>query len=154
VKLDPAISLDLKSRGYMWDEAKLDEIADRCIKTTGWLKQAHYGLNHVILLWGYNTTWPDMGQNRWRALMRTWNGIHGVAFLPPLAVALALGLRRRFARHGLLGMQIFALMAVSVLYFGDTRFRTPYDPIILALAMDVYGRAASWGLRRLQRITG
>lgn len=152
VKLDPAISLELKSRGFMWDEAKLDEIADRCIKKTGWLKQAHYGLNHVILLWGYNTTWPDMGQKRWRAPMRSWNAIHMIAFLPPLAVALGLGLRRRFARQGLLGMQIFALMAVSVLYFGDTRFRTPYDPIIIVLAMDVYGRAASWALRLLQRI--
>lgn len=152
VKLDPAFGLELKSRGFMWDEAKLDEIADRCIQKTGWLKQAHYGLNHVILLWGYNTTWPDMGQKRWRVAMRNWNAIHMVAFLPPLLVALGLGMRRRFARHGLLTMQIFGLMVVSVLYFGDTRFRTPYDPIIIVLAMDAYGRGASWVMRQIQRI--
>jgi len=75
-----------------------------------------------------------------------------VAFLPPLLVALGLGMRRRFARQGLLTMQIFGLMVVSVLYFGDTRFRTPYDPIIIVLAMDAYGRGASWVMRHIQRI--
>jgi 4-amino-4-deoxy-L-arabinose transferase-like glycosyltransferase len=152
VKLDPAFGPDVKVKGAMWDEDKMDEMAARCIKKTGWLKQASYGLTHLVLLWGYNTMWPDMGQNKWRATMRTWNGLSAIAFVPPLAVALALAFRRRWARQGLLAMQVFALLLVSVLYFGDTRFRTPYDPLIIVLAMDIYGRAAAKLAKLLARV--
>ncbi|MCC6558767.1 MAG: glycosyltransferase family 39 protein [Polyangiaceae bacterium] len=152
VKLDPALGLELKIRGYMWEERKMDELARKCVEETGWLKQAHYGLNHVILLWGYNTTWPDSGQRRWQAPMRTWNVAHTIAFLPGLSAALGLCFRRRRARHALLAMNVFALMAVAVLYFGDTRFRTPYDPVIIALAVDVYGLSAMGLLRLMARI--
>jgi hypothetical protein len=152
VKLDPAMGPELRSKGALSDEDKLHAIANKCIRTTGWLKQAHYAVNHVIMLWGYNTQWPDAGQPRWRATMAKWNAAHTVAFLPPLAAAVVLAFRRRFARHGLLVMYIFSLMVVAMLYFGDVRLRTPYDTIIIVLAMDMVRRAASRLVQLLARI--
>lgn len=151
-KLDPAMGLTLKIQGAMWDEHKLHALADRCVEKTGWRKQASYALTHVVLLWGYNTTWPESSQAAFRPAMRAWNTLTMVALPLPLLCAMALGLRRRFARHGLLSMYIVGLVVVVILYFGDTRYRIPYDPLIVVLAMDIYGRAGRWLLRLLPRI--
>ncbi|WP_437485220.1 glycosyltransferase family 39 protein [Sorangium sp. So ce1014] len=139
VKLDPAMGLELSIRGTMWDEDKLHKLAERCIQKTGWLQQARYAVTHVLMLWWYNVTWPDMGQPPFRPIMRAWNGVTMVTLPLPLVVAAALGFRRRFVRHGLLVMFIVSLFVVAMLYFGDTRFRVPYDSILIVLAVDVCG---------------
>ena len=152
IKLDPAMGLELKFSGAMWEEHKLHELADRCIQKTGWLKQAEYGVTHLVLLWSHHVTWPDVGHKRFRPIMRGSNIGTAVGILPGLLVALVLGLRRRFARHGLLGAHVVGLAVVSILYFGDTRYRIPSDPLLVVLAMDVDGRAARRGLHLLSRI--
>lgn len=152
IKLDPAMGLELKIKGYLWEEDKLHALADRCVKKTGWLKQAEYAGVHAVLLWGYNTAWPDMGQKSFRAIMRAWNVGAMILLLPPLCAAFFLGLRRRFARHGLLGMHFAAVVVVAMLYFGDTRLRTPYDAIFVVLAIDMYGRLGRWLLHRAARL--
>jgi len=143
-KLDPAMGPELKFKGAMWDEHKLHAMADRCIEKTGWLRQVKYGVTHVVLLWAYNSTWPDTSQRAFRPITGVWTVAAGVALPLPLLVAMALGLRRRFARHGLLAMYVVGLIVVAILYFGDTRYRIPYDPIILVLAFDMYGRLGRW----------
>lgn len=152
VKLDPAMGLVLKVKGYLWEEHKLHALAESCIRKTGWLKQAEYAGVHAVLLWGYNTAWPDSAQKQFGPIMRAWNIGAMILLLPPLCAAFFLGLRRRFARHGLLGAHLPALAAVAALYFGDTRFRTPYDAIFLVLAIDMYARLGRWLLHRSARL--
>jgi hypothetical protein len=92
--------------------------------------------DHVVLLWGYNTIWPDGG--KFRLPMAIAGGVHTVAFLPPAALAMFLAFRRRRARTMLLALHVWAVVAMAMLYFGDTRYRAPYDGVIIVLAIDTY----------------
>ena len=50
---------------------------------------------------------------------------------------------RKAAAHALEGMTQ-ALMITAAIYFGDTRLRAPYDPLLLLLALEVYVIAGTW----------
>jgi hypothetical protein len=42
----------------------------------------------------------------------------------------------------LVALHLVALVIVAAMIFGDTRLRTPYDPLILLLAFEAYATAA------------
>jgi hypothetical protein len=63
---------------------------------------------------------------------------HNVVFLVPAALGLLLAFRRRRARAMLLACHVWSLLITSILYFGDTRYRAPYDGILILLAMAIY----------------
>ncbi len=153
LKLKPARGIRLTVRGRIWDEHLMNELADRCVEETGYARQAYYAMSHILLLWGWNVGWPDTGQKPWRYHMRGWTRANLVVFLPAALVAMALGLRRRWARHGLTGMWIWSLLLTVALVFGSPRLRTPYDAILIVLGLDMYGRFAGvigawWRSRR------
>jgi hypothetical protein len=99
----------------------------------------------VVLLWDYNGIWPDLGRGYRLVpslpplqLMDLGGRAHNALFVAPLFAALALSLQRRRARWRLLSLHVVSLMVVSMLYFGDTRYRAPYDGVIIVLAMQAY----------------
>ena len=62
--------------------------------------------------------------------MEVAQALHNLLVLPAALAAMALAFRRRRARAMLLALHVFALMAVAMIYFGDTRLRVPYDGIL------------------------
>ena len=70
--------------------------------------------------------------------------IHNVVFLTPAVIMLLAGFRRGFSRHALLGVHILALVCVVALYFGDVRYRVPYDGLLIVLGLDGWRHILGW----------
>jgi Dolichyl-phosphate-mannose-protein mannosyltransferase len=151
--LDPAMGEKLSIEGNMWDTEPNRKLAAACVKKTGPLRQAKYMVTHVVLLWGYNTVWPDP-----RLTMGIFCAVHSIVIMPPAALAMFAAFRRRGARAMLLALQVWSLVLTSMLYFGDTRYRVPYDGVLTVLAVATFpgiwrairrsSERARWALRR------
>lgn len=144
VRLDPAFGRRLSVRGTMWNPEPFEALARRCVAKTGPLRQARYALSHVVMLWGFNIAWPDSGTEAFRRPMRRALDLHNVLLLPPMLVAFAASFRTHLARHALLSAHLVALALVAMLYFGDVRYRVPYDGIVIALAFEGLPRMLGW----------
>lgn len=144
-KVDPAMGKAITFDGHIWDGPPLRKIAANCVKKTGIWRQVKYAITHVVLLWGYNVVWPDMGQKpEFRRPMEISGTVSLVAVLPGAVAGFALSLRRRRERHLLVALQVWSLLVVAMLYFGDSRLRVPYDGILLLLAVYAYASGVSW----------
>jgi hypothetical protein len=148
-KLAPASGEVIKFKGHMWDADKLGEIADGCVAKSGWLKQAYYAVTHVVLLYGYNSIWPDAGLPTWRVPMAIWSHLSLPLVVPALVYGFLRSLARRRARELLVAMHLWALVGTAIVYFGDTRYRAPYDGIVFLLVLPVY--ADFWRVLRGMR---
>jgi Dolichyl-phosphate-mannose-protein mannosyltransferase len=134
--LDPAFGESLTIEGHMWDAEPNRKLAAQCVKKTGWWRQVKYMATHVVLLWGYNIIWPDLGQKlAFRLPMAVFCVAHASVILPPAALAMLAAFRRRRARTMLLALQVWSVVLTSMLYFGDTRYRAPYDGVLTVLAV-------------------
>jgi Dolichyl-phosphate-mannose-protein mannosyltransferase len=137
--LDPAFGEELTIEGHLWDAEPNRRLAERCVARTGWLRQAEHAAGHVALLWVYNSIWPDQGQRRvWRDPMRIACALHAYVILPPAALGLLLALRRRRARSLVLAVHVYGVVFLAMLYFGDTRYRAPYDGLLILFALQTY----------------
>jgi hypothetical protein len=58
---------------------------------------------------------------------------------------------RRKPTYALLSLNLWALMIVVGIWFGDIRLRVVYDPVIIVLAMLVYAEAWLWMRARLAK---
>jgi hypothetical protein len=137
---------ELEYRGYIGDQKLQRTIVKECIRRSGWAKQAYFSFVHIVQLWGYNSMWPDQADPKprptepvqsWRALAEGWRRAALVFCLPAL---LGLGWLVRPAidpRRSMVALQLLALLAVAAIYIGGVRFRIPYDPIIILLALMV-----------------
>jgi hypothetical protein len=148
-RLDAALEEKLVVAKPMWEESQFHALAMRCVETTGLVRQIRYSAVHLLLLFGYNNVWPDSGTDDYRTFMRRALDVFDTLFLPPLFVALALSLRRRLARHALLAAFVFGLAIVAVIYFGDVRYRVPYDGIVIVLGLSAIPRFVGWARARL-----
>ena len=149
--LSPAMGLTLSFEGDMWDAAPNRKLAEACIAKTGLIKQGYYAITHVVLLWGYNIIWPDQGSKHHglRLTMAIACIAHAALLLPGALVALALAFRRKQARLMIVALQLWSVVLTAMLYFGDTRYRAPYDGVIIILA--AVGWPAVWrGAQRLR----
>ena len=143
-------------RGYIGDKAQHHEFISRCIEKTKLSGQLAYSWDNMSLLWFHNIPWPDSGPARWRPVAHWWND----QVLYWLMVPSWLGLLwflvpgRRAAIRGLLSIQILALMLQSAIFFGGTRHRLPYDPLLIILAMESYAVVGwvllGWARKALQ----
>jgi len=145
VKLNPAIGIELTYRGYIGDKHKLDRFIRKCIKKTGWKGQLEYAAVNAVLLWRYNIMWPDSGKKQWQGIGLLWVSLHSNLFaIPALLGLVTVGFPRRAPKQGILALHLLALLALAVVYFGDTRIRCPYDLILIVLALEVVGFALAW----------
>jgi len=144
VRLDPAFGARITVEGLMWNPEPFEALSRKCVAKTGLVRQARYALMHVIMLWGYNSVWPDSGIDAYRRTMRRALDLHNVLLLPPMLVAFFASMRRHHARQALLSVHLVALAIMAMLYFGDVRYRVPYDAIVIALAFDGIPRMLGW----------
>ncbi|MCB9713833.1 MAG: glycosyltransferase family 39 protein [Myxococcales bacterium] len=143
--LDPTREREIVYRGYIGDSEILGEIIDGCVEQSGWAKQVEYSLVNAMLLWRYNIMWPDSGKSFWREHVKTWGMIHTTAFAVPALLALfAVFLRRRAAGLSIVALHLWALLIIAVMILGGIRFRSPYDPFIVIMALEVYVVGSAW----------
>ncbi len=139
VQLDPAIGAELSYTGYIADAAPLNELMRKCIQKTGFWGQVKYAAVNVLMLAGYNTPWPDSGRDMWRRTAQQWQGWHtALITFPALLTIFTCFWRRTITRHGILALHLWAIIITAAIYFGDTRLRAPYDPMIVLLAIETY----------------
>jgi hypothetical protein len=151
--LDPVFAERLQISATMTDAEANRKLASACVAVAGLARELRFSVTHVVLLWGYNIPWPDQGQQpKWRKPMEISCALHNAVFLVPAAAALLLGFRRRRARSMLLGLHVFSLVVTAMLYFGDTRYRVPYDGLLIVLAMQTYVEIAALLRRGVDRV--
>jgi hypothetical protein len=151
--LDPVFAERLQISATMGDAEANRKLASACVAVAGLARELRFSITHVVLLWGYNIPWPDQGQQpKWRRPMEISCALHNALFLVPAAAALLLGFRRRRARSMLLGLHVWSLVLTAMLYFGDTRYRAPYDGLLIVLAMQGYVEIAALLRRGVDRI--
>lgn len=145
IQLDPALGAELDYPGYISDAKELRALMSKCVKKTGLLGQLKYAAVNVALLTGYNTPWPDSGRGLWRPTAIAWQSFHTMWITPLMALApVFMFLRRTVATHGLLALHVLAIIITAAIYFGDTRLRAPYDPILILLAIEIYAFMGLW----------
>ncbi len=144
--IDPALGeLELEYRGYIGDSEILGELIDTCVDKTGYVKQLEYSLVNVMLLWRYNVMWPDSGKGNWRVYARKWGIIHTSGFAVPALIALfAVFIRRRATGLAIVSLHLWAIVIIAALILGGIRFRAPYDPFIVLMALEAYAVGAAW----------
>jgi hypothetical protein len=154
-QLDPLIENNFYYHGYIGDSEILRDYMRQCIEIGGWTKQAEFALVHVLMLWRYNVIWPDSGKSQWQALAHRWGKIHTWTFAIPAVLAMFIVfVPRRHPKLAWVALHLWAAFAIAALYFGDVRLRTPYDPVLVLLALE--GAAMLGGLTwaRIQRNRG
>jgi hypothetical protein len=109
------------------------------------------------MLWRYNVMWPDSGKAAWQGLAHAWGLFVANAFaVPALLAMVSVFMPGRFLGLGLVSTHLWALTLLAALYWGDVRFRAPYDPVIILMALEAYAVALSvaWavGKRLLRRV--
>ncbi|MCA9718885.1 MAG: phospholipid carrier-dependent glycosyltransferase [Myxococcales bacterium] len=140
IQLEPSLGPELVFPGYISDKEVLGGYIRQCMRNEGVAGQLKYSVINVMLLVGYNTMWPDSGQQYWRHTATKWGRWHIYAFTFPAILALLLAFRRKNAAHeGLVAVHVWALILLAAVFFGGTRFRCPYDPFIILLALEGYG---------------
>ena len=139
IQLDPALGAELEYTGYISDKKALNELMAKCVAKTGILGQLKYAGINVLMLTAYNTPWPDSGRELWRRSASQWQGLYTMfVAIPALLTLFTCFWRRTVTRHGMLALHIWAIMITAAIYFGDTRMRAPYDPMLVLLALETY----------------
>jgi hypothetical protein len=153
-QLEPVLGREIEYRGYIGDKDILKGLMQQCVEATGMKKQAEFGLVHATMLWRYNIMWPDSGKGFWREYAQLWGTIHANVFMVPTLLGLLLVfVPRRHPKAAVLALHGWAIIVIAVLHFGDVRLRTPYDPILILLALEVYALVGvTIGRRVLSRV--
>ncbi len=152
VQLDPALGAELNYTGYIADAKPLNELMQKCIQKTGILGQLRYAAINVLMLSGYNTPWPDSGRELWRHKAQAWQTFQTIFIaIPALLTIFTCFWKRTVTHHGILAVHLWAIVVTAAIYFGDTRMRAPYDPMILLLAIEVYVFLGVTAIGRLRR---
>jgi len=159
VQLDPALGAELTYTGYIADAKPLKELMRKCIEKTGYLGQLRYATINILMLAGYNTPWPDSGREMWRHKAQGWQSFY-TAFIaiPALLALFTCFIKRTVTRHGILAVHVWAIIVTAAIYFGDTRMRAPYDPMLVLLALETYVFSGvlifGWARKLLRRKAG
>ncbi len=149
VRLAPALGPKIQYRGYIGDREIHRTYIGRCVEATGWSGQLYYSATHLILLWGYNVPWPDRSYLQWNGWALVWQAIATVGLCVPSLIGLgAMFVPRRAPKLAVLALHYAGLLLASAIYFGGTRHRNPYDPILLIIALVVYAEIWRCGGRQ------
>jgi hypothetical protein len=156
-QLEPAMGLEFEYRGYIGDDDIHRAYMAQCVDKTGWMKQAEYGVVHMVMLWRHNIMWPDSGNAAWQGNAHRWGlFVTNVLCIPALLAMFAFMVPRRFPALAVLAAHLWALHVMAALYLGGSRFRAPYDPFVVVMALEVYAGlgALAWRWLVVRRSRG
>jgi hypothetical protein len=122
--------------GYIADAELLEKIRASYTSKMTVTQRVKRALRNVTLLWDRNNPWPESGRLdtpfRWE-IQRDFNQAMRWFLLP--SAVLGLVLIRKRPRYWVVAFQLFTLVFMSMLFFPEARYRAPYDPLLLMLAL-------------------
>jgi hypothetical protein len=122
--------------GYIADPDILRAIRAARVRGVPWTKRLARTFGNVRLLVAGNLPWPESNYKRepeWRGELQLWFQEFAVAGLGLSVVGLVLGRKN----HAMLiaAANLATLLVAAAFYFGEARYRTPYDPFVILLAV-------------------
>jgi hypothetical protein len=120
----------------VWDQGFFFRKGLECIREDGWSHARLWGRGVLDLLWT-SVIWPQANEQDLRGPMRVTNVLYAI-LLPLILLGTALIVRDR-RRAGLpsgelvLFLHLATVLVTAFVFFGDPRFRMPYDFFGLAL---------------------
>jgi 4-amino-4-deoxy-L-arabinose transferase-like glycosyltransferase len=128
----------------VWDQGFFFHKGVECIREDGWSHLRVWGRSIPDLLWT-SIIWPQVNEHKLRRVVNVANLLY-VVLLPLILVGTALIVRDR-RRAGepsgelVLALQLATVLVTAFVFFGDPRFRMPYDFFGLALLAAVLADA-------------
>jgi 4-amino-4-deoxy-L-arabinose transferase-like glycosyltransferase len=120
----------------VWDQPFFFEQGIECIREDGWSHLGLWARSVPDMLWT-SILWPQVNDSNLRGIVNVTNVLYAV-LLPLMLVGTALIIRDR--RHAgapsgelILLLHLATVLATAFFFFGDPRFRMPYDFFGLAL---------------------
>ncbi len=142
--------------GWRCDASKLEPERRRVVRSKGWLYRPYLIQRNVRLLFFDNALWPERKETRrppWRKDMLETAAWMAYGLLPLSALGLLTLVFRRRPGLELAGLHVATMVFAAAFYFGEVRYRVPYDAVLILLAVQgVLGltrgppqdRAARW----------
>jgi hypothetical protein len=122
--------------GYLGDTEVLAPLRRERLRDKTLFWRAYRAFNNVRLLWDKNDPWPEQdGARRGlrRTLQLTFNGILRWTVIPLACLGLVV-LRKRTALLVVLA-HLVTLVVLSMFFFPEARYRVPYDPFLILVAL-------------------
>jgi hypothetical protein len=126
-------------RGFIGDRAPLEKARRDEVRryTLGW--RARHLLGNVALLVSRNELWPESDHARDRPWRREYNDFFKslvLALLPLAALGLASTARRPRLVLVIAAAHVLTTIVTTALFYGEARYRVPYDAFLLLLALE------------------
>jgi 4-amino-4-deoxy-L-arabinose transferase-like glycosyltransferase len=120
----------------VWDQPFFFEQGIDCIRDDGWSHVGLWARSVPDMLWT-SILWPQVNDSNLRGIVNVTNVLYAV-LLPLILVGTALVIRDRRRRGEpsgelILILHLATVLATAFFFFGDPRFRMPYDVFGLAL---------------------
>jgi hypothetical protein len=145
--------------GYIGDPRIMASLRQERLRGYSVWWRVHRALNNVRLLWDRNEPWPESD-----GAYQTTGGRRALEFLcgiiarwtiVPLAPFALFFLRKR-TPHVIAYAHLSTLVVLSMFYYPESRYRCPYDPLLIVLTSSLFhrgyqeflARRASRGVRR------
>jgi hypothetical protein len=124
--------------GYIADATILDAERRRVQSTMSLAERWQLVMRNVRLLVAHNEVWPEMqiGKDAWRqALQRIFSQCVLWIVVPLAVVGFIAGGRRAEPAVMVAGLHVVTMLYAAAVYFGETRYRIPYDGVLLFFAL-------------------
>ncbi|MEM6927028.1 MAG: hypothetical protein AAF602_08880 [Myxococcota bacterium] len=124
--------------GWRCDASKLDPERRRIVASKGWLYRPYLIRRNVRFLFFDNALWPErkeVKRPRWRKAWLERAAWLGFGLLPLSAWGLVTLVFRRNEGLELAGLHIATMVFAAAFYFGEVRYRVPYDAVLILLAV-------------------
>jgi 4-amino-4-deoxy-L-arabinose transferase-like glycosyltransferase len=120
----------------VWDQGFFFHKGLECIREDGWSHARLWGRGVLDLLWT-SVIWPQANEQDLRGPMKVTNALYAILLpLILLGTALVVRDRRRAGQPSgelILFLHLATVLVTAFVFFGDPRFRMPYDFFGLAL---------------------
>jgi hypothetical protein len=99
-------------------------------------------LTELYYLFFGNVAWPSSDQPGFSTAMKVSHALFNVAIIPGLFIAIYLFIKERKklfrTRLAIIFLTVFSLVATTVVYYADIRYRLPFDGFLILLSLWSY----------------
>jgi hypothetical protein len=130
----------VKVEGYIGDPVVMGNLRRERLRGYSAFWRMHRAINNVRLLWDRNEPWPESDGAYRASGMRRALEFYCAAIVRwtiiPLWPLGFLFLRKR-TPHAIAYAHLLTLVVLSMFYYPESRYRCPYDPLLIALAVSL-----------------